>query len=237
MALKDIKNFLAEINTGGILKSNKYLAEIHFPPEHYLNRRAVGDSEMTRRLALRCDSVTLPGINFATIEAGPRMGYGPMVRMPYNITTDEMTMTFIVDSNSHVHKTFYDWSNSIVNFQGKGARSVRNANMRLMNGLNHKAYEVGYHDQYRVDIEISIYQTGGGGVSVPSQFGSPEFFTGTDVNSALGASIKKAMKIHVYDAVPLSFPQVQMNWEDHQPIKLTIPFTYTDFSIEYLPKE
>lgn len=212
MALKDIKNFITEINTRGILKSNKYLAEIFFPSEHYLNRRNGQTAGVTERLALRCDSVTLPGFSFSTIESSPRLGYGPMVRMPYNINYDEMTLTFIVDSNSEVHKTFYDWSNSIVNYQGGGTRRAKDETL-LSNGLQHKPYEVGYHDNYKVDIFISVYQTG----------------------SKANTTTKKAMKIHVFDAVPLQFPPIPMNWEDHQPIKLTIPFTYTDFSVEYYP--
>jgi hypothetical protein len=217
MSLKDIKNFRATINNEGILKSNKYLAKFFFPLDHYLRGRADGiNLALFERLSLRCDSVSLPGVNFSTIEGSPRLGYGPMVRIPYGINVDDMTMTFIVDSNSTVHKLFYEWSNVIVNYQSKGTTNLRSASG--VRNTAHKAYEVGYLDKYKIQIEIDVYKTGAATTIIGEE-----------------PTIPAAMKVKVYDAIPLSFPQISMNWEDHQPIKLTIPFTYTDFSIDYYP--
>ena len=213
MALKDLTNFLSSINNKGILKSNKYIAEIEFGPDHYLrSRKGASILEEGELFRVRCDSLQLPGFTFATIEGAPRLGYGPLVRQPYAVQQyDEMTLSFIVDANSRIHRLFYDWANCIVNFRGgEGARKLTGATGTQ--GTFHSAYEVGYHDKYYVNMTITVYQTG-----------APK-----------GAETQAAMKIHVYDAIPLSFPPIQLNWEDHQPIKLNIPFSYTDFSIEYI---
>lgn len=226
MALKDISNFRTSIYTDGILKSNKYIAEIKFPENHYLRSSLQRDEEL---IAVRCDSATLPAFSFSTVDGSPRLGYGPIERRPYSVNYDEMNLTFLVDGNSRLHKLFYDWANCIVNFQGQGGRILRQPNGPSRGNNTSSpwvAYEVGYHDNYKVDLFITVYQVGGDAKLIRTGGAEDDF--------RVGADVKAAMKIHVYEAFPLSFPPIQLNWEDHQPIKLSIPFGYMDFSVEYI---
>jgi len=66
-------------------------------------------------------------------------------------------------------------------------------------------YEVGYKDSYTTDISIELYDDLG--------------------------NLKLTNK--VYHAFPMAFPSESLSWGDGQPIKLTIPFAYIDYEVNY----
>ena len=150
----NIKEFTTSINNKGILKNNKYLVTFGFQAGHYLNERA---SEL-RLLQARCDSVTLPGMSFASADGPPRLGYGPMEKHPYSATFEDLSLTFITDSRSEVHKTLFDWVNVIVDFKrAAGATRINNRG----GAMNSRPYEVGYRDKYAATLTVSVYRETG----------------------------------------------------------------------------
>ena len=221
MALKGLNDFMASINNDGILKSNKHLVTISFNSAapgsvaHYMTRRAYKgvDKQKEKDLfSLRCEEIQLPGVYLASADGPPRLGYGPMERRPYGANFEDLVLTFIVDAESRVHQMMFDWVNSIVNFQSKGlaAPELRAGPLREGGG---QSYEVGYRDNYAATIDITVYQQG----------------------SAVDGEKLKAMKITCYNAFPMGFPSIGMNWEVHEPMRIQIPFAYTDYSIKYGP--
>lgn len=96
----------------------------------------------------RADSFAQPGVSFATSEIR-RYGVGPVERKPYTPIFTDLNMTFIGDSDGALHKFFYLWMNSIINYtqlpQGNS-------------GTFNKAFpfEVNYKDDYKVN-SIDIY--------------------------------------------------------------------------------
>lgn len=205
----NIKQFTTEINNRGVLKNNKYLVHILFPQGHYLANRK---NEM-RTLQIRCDAVSLPGVQFASADGPPRLGYGPMERHPYNVMFNEMNLSFIVDASSEVHKTLYDWSNCIVNYKAKGASSLFTPDGPVRGSdSNNKwvAYEVGYRDQYAATIQVEVFKDSGN---------NGQFF--------------RSMTVTAFNAFPMGMPSVGMDWNASDIVKLKVPFVYTDYQIDY----
>lgn len=196
-----LNDFMASISTRGVLKASRYI--VSFSPPTYV--RNVSGMIGTDTLSVRCDSVQFPGMSLATIDGPPRYGYGPNESVPYNVTMDDITCSFIVDAGSEIHKFFYTWLSSIVNIQGKGGKSLTSAN-GVVPGF--QAYEVGYKDNYAVDLTVAVYDS-------------------TD---------KKVMEAKVYRAFPKLLPSVDFNWgATDEIVKLVVPFSYVDFEVNYFP--
>lgn len=205
----NISNFMSEIQSAGVLRSNRYI--MTFVPPKYLRdaKVDVGFDDNTTpdipldRIALRCESVQFPGMSFATVDSTPRFGYGPIEAMPYGVIFDDITASFMVDARSDIHRFFYKWVSTIVNFNAQGQSKLKDATS-VVRGM--KTYEVGYKDDYKTDIVISVY----------------------DQND------NKVMTGTAYRAFPKLLPTVDLGWGSNDDyVKLAIPFSYTDFSIEY----
>lgn len=206
----NISNFMSEIQSAGVLRSNRYI--MTFVPPKYLRDAKVDagfDDNTTPdipldRIALRCESVQFPGMSFASVDSTPRFGYGPIESIPYGTIFDDITATFIVDSRSDVHRFFYKWVSSIVSFKAHGQSKLSDAT-NVVRGM--KAYEVGYKDDYTTDIVITVY----------------------DENN------NKVMTGTAYRAFPKLLPTVDLGWASNDEyVKLAMPFSYTDFAIEYV---
>lgn len=98
-----ISNFIAEIKSKGLARTNRYMAMITFPSL---------DTEPQRLCSMFCESLTLPGVNVAT--AGHRLN-GEVREFPYERSFDPVQMTFYVDAQMRIKKAFDDWHNKIVN--------------------------------------------------------------------------------------------------------------------------
>lgn len=196
----NIKQFTASINNKGILKNNKYHVTIGFAPGHYLNQSQAD----LRLLEVRCDTVTLPGVSFVSADGPPRLGYGPVEKHPYNVSFDDLALTFMVDAGSEVHKALYNWANIVINYKGTGGATTLNTKTGPGSG-KHKAYEVGYRDKYAATITINVYND-----------------TGT-----------KTMTFEAYNAFPMGFPSSGLSWAEGELLRINIPFAYTDYTVTY----
>lgn len=200
-----LNQFISNINSRGVLKSNKYFATISFPRDHYLTkRRNAKTNDEIDLFRIRCDSVNLPGMSFLSADGPPRLGYGPIEKHPYGVMMDDISLSFIVDARSNIHKLFFDWVNCIVNFQGYGASSLR----QKTGPIGTKAYEVGYRDKYAATLNVYIYKDDG----------------------------NLSMTYTIYNAFPMAMPSVQMNWNNSDNLRITIPFAYTDYMVEHSSK-
>ena len=193
-----ISSFRSSINNKGILKTNRYEARFSFGKDHYLAKSPYIDQ---RLLNIRCDSATLPGVTLASADGPPRLGYGPVEKRPYVPLFDELTLTFMLDAGSQVHKIIYEWLNCVVNTEGKGASTLNTARANT----KAVAYEVGYRDYYDSILELLVYNDTG----------------------------RRTMTFTAYNVFPMAFPQVAMNWNEGDILRLSIPFAYTDFTVNY----
>ena len=196
-----LNDFMASISTKGVMKSTRY--HVTFTPPAYL--RGIAGLPGSDMISIRCDSAQFPGMSLATMDGPPRYGYGPNESIPHNAVMDDITLSLLVDAGSEIHKFFYTWMNSIVNFHGQGGYGLKDARGPVK---TLSAYEVGYKDNYAVDLTISVYDS-------------------TD---------KKVMEAKAYRAYPKLLPSIDFSWgATDEVVKLVIPFTYVDFDVNYFP--
>lgn len=138
----EISKFRSEIDTGGVLKTNRFMV--------YFNAPSIITDKNTDPLSLRCEAVQWPGVSFSTMDAPPRAGYGASEVIPIAPIFEDVTLNFIVDKSSNTHKFFFNWINSVVNLESRGQSRFKEG-----------AYEVGYKDSYCTDINIDVYRETG----------------------------------------------------------------------------
>ena len=103
MAENRQKDFIAEIKTKGIARTNRFTVDFS-PPKAM--------PETTKRMLLFCEKASLPGINFATTA---NRSYGETREVVYDRMFDPVTLTFHVDRNMSVKNIFDVWSQHIIN--------------------------------------------------------------------------------------------------------------------------
>lgn len=203
----NISRFQASISQKGTLQNNRFRVQFALP--EYL--RATGaaaalgrvDRATEELVSLRCESANFPGHTLTLMEQ-PRIGVGPLEFMPHNTTLGDVQLTFLVDAFGDIHRLFYEWHTRIVNINGsKGQSRLNNAD-----GSKYAAFEVGFKSDYAVDLEIFVYDKDNEKTPV--------------------------MQAKLYKAYPTSLPPLPLSWgSNDELIRLTIPFQYTDFDIQY----
>jgi hypothetical protein len=91
------KDFISEIKTQGLSRTNRFTVEMT-PP-------GAAPAE-TRRILLFCEQAALPGINYATTQ---NRSYGEIREIPYDKLYDNITLQFHVDKDFAVKKVFDKW--------------------------------------------------------------------------------------------------------------------------------
>lgn len=197
-----IDEFISSINKSGFVRTNRFV--VFFALPEYLRGREAEYGYNDKLISLRCESAQFPGISFGSIDGPPRLGYGAVESIPYNVTFEDISLTFLVDAHTRIHRLFYDWVNTIVNFQGsKGQSDWKRPTNTITNAA---AYEVGYKDKYRTDILVTVYDS----------------------------DDKQIMTVKVYNAFPKVLPSTDLAWGSNDELmKMTIPFSFTDFNVTY----
>jgi hypothetical protein len=146
----EISKFRTEIDTGGVLRTNRFIVEFTVPQDY-------GGTTQAEMLSLRCESVQWPGVSFMTLDTPPRAGYGATELIPYAPIFEDITLSFIVDKKSKIHEYFFKWMNRIVNLQSEGQTNFKGSEQKK------PAYEVGYKNDYSTNINITMYRETGSG--------------------------------------------------------------------------
>lgn len=175
---------------------------VEFALPEYL-RNSYSDDDK-RLMSLRCENVAIPGMSFLSTDSQPRFGYGPVEKMPYVPGFDPISLTFILDSKNKIYKLFYDWTSAVVGFNGKAGTNLRNG--------TRKPYEVGYKNKYKTDLIIRVYD-------------------GNKAKDTSPTAGKEVMLVKLYAAFPMGLPSTPLAWDSTDAMKLSIPFSYTDFEI------
>ena len=97
------KDFIAEIKTKGIARTNRFTVDFT-PP------RAM--PENTKRMLLFCEKASLPGITFAST---PNRSYGETREVIYDRMFEPITLTFHVDRAMTVKTIFDEWAMHMIN--------------------------------------------------------------------------------------------------------------------------
>lgn len=99
---KPIQNFVAQVKSGGIARTNRYAVSIT-PPISL-------QSGPLQNILLFCDQVQLPGANYSTVQ---NRTFGEFREVPYEKLYDSLTMSFYVDTDMKVKQLFDNWLNII----------------------------------------------------------------------------------------------------------------------------
>lgn len=198
------------------MRNNRFVVNIPLPEYLRDNRTQYGVDDGL--LSLRCESVQLPGMNLTTVDM-PRIGIGPSESIVHNLTYGDITTTFLVDANSKIHRIFYDWLNTIVNFQGSRGQSALNREYTLGSSKSY-AYEVGFKDSYRTNLQINVYDNYGTAAEEPS--------------TAESIVANPVMNVTMFNCFPKAVPNIDLSWGvNDELVRLSIPWSFTDFVVEY----
>lgn len=182
-----ISQFKAGIQSDSILMSSRHITSFTIPS----GLSGSIDLETARKITMRCETSSLPGVSFATSEEIRRYGVGPAERKPYMPIFTPVSCTYIVDGKGIIHSFFYDWMNLIVGFDSSQG-------MSSINSFGNQPYELSYKDDYSCDVIIYVYNE-------------------TD-NKVMEVTLYKAYPISV-DSSPLSwaggeeFMTMNVTWE------------------------
>ena len=202
-----INDFIANIQSKGVLKTNRYEVYINIPGQSPLNKiikNLTGLNNYEQLLSLRCDTVQMPGMALATIDGFLRYGYGAPETVPYAAIMDSLSASFIIDTNSRIHMFFYHWVNFITNYRVEGQKDVTAA-WNLIGGS--RPYELSYRTDYAATMEITVFDD---------------------------ATNEWTIKTTAYNVYPKAIPQVDLSYSaENELMKLTIPFAYSDYKVEY----
>lgn len=98
-----LSNFIAEVKTRGLARTNRYQVLIPFP-----NTNSTGSNLVT----LFCYSASIPGM---TVASSPIRTFGEPREMPYDRMFEPVQLDFYVDSNVEVRGSFERWIHLISN--------------------------------------------------------------------------------------------------------------------------
>lgn len=194
----DINRFKADINNRGVLRNHHFDVSIDLPASHYIK----GLYTNTDLVAIRCEAASIPGMSLATIDGQPKYGYGPMETFPYSVMYDQISLTFLVDKNSWLHKFFYDWLSCIVNFV-----NTNGLDAELSHGFSRfRTYEVGYKSRYQANLVLNVYNEAGQRVQkVVMQRAFPKAINQIDVGWENTDSVMKLM-------IPFTFREFYIDY-------------------------
>jgi hypothetical protein len=99
-SLTDFKNSFK----GDLARQNRFNVLIPVPPK-VVSSTSV-DTFAARQLAFRCENAQLPGRTLATTE---QKTYGPIQKLPYLTTYNDIDLTLIVESAMSEKKIFDSW--------------------------------------------------------------------------------------------------------------------------------
>jgi hypothetical protein len=99
---KPINQFIAEIKSGGLARTNRFAVMFTPPPGM--------DTSGMQKLLLFCDTIQLPGINYSTVQ---NRTFGEFREVPYEKLYDNISMSFYIDTDMKIKGLFDKWMSLI----------------------------------------------------------------------------------------------------------------------------
>lgn len=134
------RDFIAEIKTQGLARTNRFTVQLT-PPN--------SNPATVRKTMLFCEQASLPGVNYATTQ---NRTYGEIREVPYDKLYDTTTLQFHVDRDMTVKKIFDDWMHYIQNPVTRSFQYYKNYTTDLtieVQDLQDKtAYEIKLYECY-----------------------------------------------------------------------------------------
>lgn len=203
----NLNSFLSEVINNDVLPSHSYLVTFApfrsgFPENQPLTN-FVTNKRST--LLMRCENVILPTPSLLEEENIRRYGYGPVEKVPYGVQFSDVSMTWLVDSNSEIIDFMHQWMNTIVMHDSPNANMAQSAEKRD-NLERYRPFEVGYKDAYTNPIiRVYVYNR------------QQEIVT----------------EYELFDVFPMNIQSMNLAWSDENQLqKLTVNFAYTNMRVK-----
>ncbi|QMP83950.1 MAG: hypothetical protein [Caudoviricetes sp.] len=152
----NINRLKQNINDFGYIKNNKFEVFVQSPRMFQnsrlnINGRQTSVNDLNNLHRFRIEQVNVPGVSLLSSDVN-RYGIGPTQKMPYNAQFMDITFSVLVDRNTDLWDFWYNWVNSIFNFNGQEP-SARNFNT----GGRIPTYTTKYKDDYTSVMMILMY--------------------------------------------------------------------------------
>lgn len=154
----NVHELIAEVNSRGYLKTNKFVLELTLP-NGFSTNHVQGIETLTdtaRRLKFYGEGASLPGTLLATQEIR-RYGYGPTEKKPYAPVFRDQMLTFRDDKDGAVWKYMTNWQRLAVLYETR----EQGTNTTTGSVKNQYPYEVAYKLDYAVDATLSVFDDAG----------------------------------------------------------------------------
>ena len=185
-----LNNFHAEMRKAGVARTNLFEVRIGIP------KTLAGSTTDTSKLSLYAEGAVIPGRTLSTVDI-PRFGYGPNDKIPYSMQFNDVTLQFFGDGQGEIYKFFYNWQHSIV-------RGDYNVSANVFDRGSKTAFEVEYKDQYKVDIDVVVFNESGDEVLVSK----------------------------LIDAFPVSVPDISLSWSESSMMQFSVTFAFFQARLE-----
>ena len=141
MATASFKISDFKTSIGNLVRPNLFNATL----SGYKNIKGVGTTtvalpDIDSTFKFRCEKAELPGRTLATAEDA--VGSGPSLKLPYDITYNDMTLSIICSTDMKERDFFERWMNKII---GPG-------------GASNSAGLVSYYNDYALGVELKVEQ-------------------------------------------------------------------------------
>lgn len=141
----NLQNFISSVRNIGIARTNRYEAQIFFP----------GNTSSDNLLRLFCTRVNIPDISVDTAEI---LIYGEQRVIPYRPRYGIASLSFYMDNDFKIKKTFDDWMSKVTHPTGRTMGYYNNfIGYVLINVLpvseDQKSYSITLQEAYPKSLE------------------------------------------------------------------------------------
>jgi len=179
--------------SGGFIRPSNFLVYI-LPPTWALN------TEYDYDLAYLTSAASLPGMQILTQEARI-YGAGPIVKMPYDIATTDISMTFYVDADGISINYFYEWLRNVVN--------LSHDQLEVRSGAF--SNQIAYRSWYSTKIDIMLFNDKPGGNLESPQDAALAIYT-------------------LFDVYPIGISEPALSWQTgNEILQFNVTFSYRSF--------
>ena len=203
----NINSFLTEVINNDVLPSHSYLVTFSPFRDGYDENTPLTKFVTNKRsnLIMRCESIILPTPSLLEEENIRRYGYGPVEKIPYGVQFSDVSMTWLVDSNSEIIDFMHQWMNTIVMHDSPGANMAQTSQKRD-NLNNYRPFEVGYKDGYtNPTVRVYVYNR----------------------------QLQTVTEYEMFDVFPMNIQSMNLSWSDENQLqKLTVNFAYTNMRVK-----
>lgn len=249
MAGFNISDFKSQFSKQGFLRPDIFMVTLS---RKQTGVKYKGDSQL-KQISFLASAVNIPGLTL-DIQEIQRQGFGPIERRVRGAIFPMTAVTFMCDGDGATQQFLHDWLAKCI------STDIREGE-RTQHGLDDDSMgyfgEVGYYDDYVMDMDITIFSEVGGAEDKGTaqqnraiEMGKekkkgditikPSVFAQEAAKEASAAKASKNEKLkggvinyHLQDVYPQVMGDLNLGWRQTDEIsEIQVQFTYRTYSVE-----